>query len=158
MDVYSAYQDEYLGSVIRVWHGDGGAAGPPGAGSGPRESGSAREATQNPHLVHEEGAAVDPTRRVGRQQLGEEMGPFPTMAIGNSGPKRQSAGDHYATEIKDLEPDVLYFAVRPGRLNLGPLTRPLYIPTSAVRSISMERIVLDVQRDQIPTEWRRRPH
>jgi hypothetical protein len=157
MDVYSAYQDQYIGSVVKVWHGDGAPAGQPGPGSSPQETGSAREETQNPHLVHEEGRTVDPTRHVGRQQLGEEMGPFPTMAVGNTGPRRQSAGDHYATEVRDLQPDVLYFAVRPGRLNLGPLTRPLYVPTSAVHSVSMERIVLDRQRDEIPAAWQRRP-
>jgi hypothetical protein len=157
MDVYSAYQDQYIGSVVKVWHGDGAAFGTRAAGSSPHETGSTRGQTQNPHLVHEEGRSVDPTRHVGRQQLGEEMGPFPTMEVGNTGPKRQSAGDHYATAVKDLTPDVLYFAVRPGRLNGGPLTRPLYVPTSAVRSVSMERIVLDVQRDQIPASWRRRP-
>lgn len=44
--------------------------------------------------------------------------------------------------------------VRPGRLNLGPLTHPLRVPLSAIRSISMERIVLDRQREQIPAAWR----
>jgi len=47
--------------------------------------------------------------------------------------------------------------VRPGRINLGPLTRPLYIPADAVQSISMDRIVVAAEPGEIPEAWRRRP-
>jgi hypothetical protein len=53
---------------------------------------------------------------------------------------------------------VVRFAVRPlrpGRFN--PFVRKLYIPTTAVLSISMERIILLVQRDHIPQAWYRKP-
>lgn len=46
------------------------------------------------------------------------------------------------------------FLVRPGRLNLGFLARPLSIPSSAIRTISLERIALDVEPDEIPVAWR----
>ena len=163
MDVYSSYQDQYIGSVVGVRRRsekDAGREGSPPAserGSGAGETGSAPEAVRgNPELVHEEGASVQPTRYLGRRQLGEEMGPFPTAEVGNTGPLNQSAEHAYATGA--AEPSGLTaFVVRPGRINLGPLTRPLYIPPAAIHGVSMERVVLAVQKEQIPGEWRRPP-
>lgn len=165
MDVYSAYQDEYIGSVIRVWRQDGDHGTAAERGATGRETGSASGATQNPHLAHAEGHAADPTGHLSSKAppvlqlrcLGEELGPFPTKQVGNTGPENQSASQSYATEPHDPLANVWYFAVRPGRINLGLLTRPLYVPTTAVRSISMDRIVLDVQKGHIPDEWRKRP-
>jgi hypothetical protein len=154
MDVYSADQTRYIGSVVAVRRAD--QPHSPRGGSAP-ESGSADQAAHgNPALVHEEDASVSPNIHRGKRQLGEEMGPFPTLAVGNTGPTNQSASQAYATEPRQAAPDVVSFVVRPGRINLGPLTRPLYIPTSAVRSVSMERVVLDLPGDEIPKEWRRR--
>jgi hypothetical protein len=163
MDVYSAYQDQYIGSVIGVEKRAGEDAGRTSLapeserGAGAEETGTAPKAVRgNPELVHEEGARVEPTGHMGRRQLGEEMGPFPTMEAGNMGPINQSAGRAYATGTGEPA-GIIALVVRPGRINLGPLTRPLYIPTIAVRSISMERVVLAVQKEQIPRVWRRRP-
>ncbi|MBV9282659.1 MAG: hypothetical protein JOZ41_21490, partial [Chloroflexi bacterium] len=76
MDVYSAYQDEYIGSVVGVWQRAEPAGTAEQRGAGARETGSAPEsARQNPDLTHEEGAGVDPTRHMGKKELGEEMGP-----------------------------------------------------------------------------------
>ena len=158
MDVYSAYQDQYIGVVTRVFrrpHQDG---SPAEHGATPRQTGSSPEAYEdNPHIVHEQGSTVSPTRHTGEKRLGEEMGPVPTMAAGNTGPILQSGEHAYATEPENPDADVAYFAVRPGRINLGIFTRPFYVPTEAVESVSMERVVLDVERDTFPLEWRRRP-
>jgi hypothetical protein len=148
MDVYSSYQDEYIGSVIRV---------------AKRSTDADAPDPERPHapdqipLVHEEGHQEEHATGRGSRILGEEIGPGPTIAVGNTGPVRQSADRRYATNPEAPLPDVVYFVVRPGRLNLGPLTRPLYIPTDAVESVSMERIVLDVQRSGIPSGWRKAP-
>lgn len=158
MDVYSAYQNQYIGSVVKVWRGGGNTGSTPDRGASAQETGSAPEAAQsNPELVHEEGSSVDPTARTGSQKLGEEMGPVPTIALGNSGPVSQSAAHAYATGETGGPEEVVCFAVRPGRMNLGPLTSPLYVPTTAVHSVSMERVVLDIQKEEIPKEWRRKP-
>jgi hypothetical protein len=162
MDVYSAYQDQYIGSVVRVWRREDRSGSAPRRGAAGDQTGSSPEyalgaAQSNPNLIHEEGRDVDPTWFVGSKQLGEELGPFPTMPVGNTGPIKQSASQNYATEPGDELANVAYFAVRPGRINLGPLTRLLYVPTAAVISVSMDRIVLDVQRSQIPDTWRRSP-
>jgi hypothetical protein len=162
MDVYSAFQDQYIGSVVRVWRREDRSGSAPRRGAAGDQTGSSPEyaagaARSTPNLIHKEGHDVDPTWFVGSKQLGEEMGPFPTMAVGNTGPIRQSASQNYATEPGDELANVAYFALRPGRINLGPLTRLLYVPTAAVISVSMDRIVLDVQRSQIPDAWRRSP-
>src|SRR5206468_6834950 len=76
MDVYNADQSRYIGTVVRIKHGEQ----TPTSGSGPIETGSSREAVEgNPELVHEEGHAVSPTAPVAEQRLGEEMGPVPTI-------------------------------------------------------------------------------
>jgi hypothetical protein len=99
--------------------------------------------------VHEEGRTVDPTRHKPEQRLGEEMGPVPTVALGNTGPVKQSAGERYATTPRDDEREIVAFAVRPGRINLGILAPYTWVPVEAIRSISMERIVLSVEGDSL---------
>jgi hypothetical protein len=138
MDVYSARQDRYVGSVVRVIHDTPSIS----AGGKAERTGSASARGDAP-IVHEEGNVVGHGVERGTRMLGEEMGPVPTMAAGNTGPARQSAGEEYATAVRDLEPDVSHFLVRPGRINLGPLTRTVTIPASAVLSVSMERVVVD---------------
>jgi hypothetical protein len=150
MDVWDAYQEHYLGSVIRVWRG-----------TLPITQGARRvekeDAVQSHPLVHEEGHVEQHATSQGKRQNGEAMGPFPTMSVGNRGPAAQSAEADYATGQSDERTNVISFAVRPGGLNLGILTRPFYIPSTAVHSISMERIVLAVHGSDIPAEWRHRP-
>lgn len=139
MDVFNDDQTRYIGAVIGVSLG-----GQEDTGAGARETGSSQEARQgNPPLVHEQGATVSPTDVQLPQQLGEEMGPVPTMSMGNSGPVEQSAGHHYATDPEGELREVESFTVRPGRINLGILTPPINVPASAIRSISMERVVLN---------------
>ena len=152
MDVFTADQTRYIGSVTRVlWK-----RGNKSAGAGPAQTGSAREDIEGTTgLVHEEGASQSPTEHIGTQMLGEEMGPVPTIQFGNHGPERQSAGQHYATAPHDDDRQAQYLVVRPGRINLGILTPPLWIPINAVRSISMERVVLDVEDESsMPIAWR----
>jgi hypothetical protein len=152
MDVYSADQSRYLGSVIQVWRAESGGRGP---ATGEAMATGETALGENPPLDHEEGKSVSPTEHVAERRLGEEMGPFPTIAAGNTGPVEQSASHGYATGREGA--GVVLFAVRPGRINLGPLTPALYIPTTAVRSVSMERVVLDVHGDEIPAVWRQKP-
>jgi hypothetical protein len=150
MDVWDAYQEHYLGSVIRVWRG-------PLPDTGRARRTEKEDTVESRPLVHEEGQAEDHATSQGRRQNGEAMGPFPTVSAGNHGPVTQSAGADYATDQCDERTNVISFAVRPGRLNLGILTRPFYVPTTAVHSISMERIVLDVRGHAIPHAWRHKP-
>lgn len=128
MDVYSADQDQYLGTVVKVWRHDL----PGGSTAGSTDASAA-----------------------GSEVLGESLGPAPSAEVGNTGPRAQSAANLYATRPGPEPADVVSFAVRPGRMN--PWARLLYVPTSAVRSISMERIILDVERDAIPAAWTRTP-
>lgn len=138
MDVYSARQDRYIGAVIRVIHGTAA-----GSGGGQAKAPARGAAPGNASLVHEEGNVAGHGEARGRRMLGEEMGPVPTLGLGNTGPTRQSAGGEYATGVRDGGPDVSHFLVRPGRMNLGPLTRAITIPATAVLSVSLERIVVD---------------
>jgi len=161
MDVYSAFQDQYIGTVTHVWLRKDEPGSASERGASPEETGTSRDATANPELKHEEERTVSPTAHVGSKLLGEEMGPFPTIGVGNTGPVNQSAEHEYATAADDRLAGVVCFAVRPSRpggenlFNL--LARSLYVPTSAVHSVSMDRVVLGVQRKDIPGEWRRRP-
>lgn len=152
MDVFSAYQSTYLGTVVDVAASGTGSSG---GRSGGETSRAHLEGT--PELVHEQGATVSPTAGAGSKELGEEMGPFPTIQMGNGGPVKQSAAHNYATNPDHTYEDVAWFAVRPGRINLGPLTPPFYVPVSAIRSISLERIVLDVDHQGIPQSWHTKP-
>lgn len=152
MDVFSDYQTQYLGAVVEVaWTGSDTRGGQAGAET------TRQHLAGTPDLIHEQGAAVSPTAGAGSKKSGEEMGPFPTIAAGNDGPTNQSAAHDYATDPKHTYRDLAWFAVRPGRINLGPLTAPFYVPASAVRSLSLERIVLDVDREGIPASWKVRP-
>ena len=138
MDVYNHRQDRYLGTVVRVFHG----APQVATGDQAQKTGSAGVGGNAP-MVHEEGNVTGHAEARGKRMLGEEMGPVPTIAAGNTGPILQSAGQEYAIGIRDIQPDVSHFTVRPGRINLGPLTPALTISASALVSISMERIVVD---------------
>jgi hypothetical protein len=51
-------------------------------------------------------------------------------------------------------PEIVAFAVR---FSVSDFLRVIYIPIGAVRSVSMERVVIDRQRESIPTSWQRRP-
>lgn len=151
MDVYTADQKQYIGTVTRVlWR-----PAQKSKGAGPEETGSSQSAVQgNPELVHEQQAQESPTAHLAERRLGEEMGPVPTIALGNSGPEEQSAAHHYATEPHGPDRAAEYLVVRPGRINLGILTPPLWVPANAVRSVSQERVILDVERDGVPISWR----
>lgn len=150
MGVWDAWQEHFLGSVIRVQYGT------PPIPEGAREV--EKEAGVESHpLVHEEGQIVTHAGSQGNRQNGESMGPFPTARLGNHGPQTQSAEADYATHQFDDLTSVISFTVRPGRINLGIFTRPFYVPSTAVHSISMERVVVDVEGGTMPAEWRHRP-
>jgi hypothetical protein len=150
MDVWDAYQEHYLGSVIHVRHG----TRPTTEGVRQVEK---EGAVESHPLVHEEGHVGGHAGSQGQRQNGETMGPFPTASVGNHGPVTQSAEADYATGQTDDLTDVISFTVRPGRINFGIFTRPFYVPSTAVHSISMERVVVDVRGRFVPAEWRRRP-
>lgn len=150
MDVWDAYQEHYLGSVTHVWRG----ISPVSRGARAEEK---EVSVQSHPLKHEEGHVGGHASNQGERRNGESMGPFPTESVGNGGPAAQSAEADYATHATDGQSNVISFAVRPGRLNLGILTRPYYIPSSAVHSVSMERVVVNVRGSAIPKEWRQRP-
>lgn len=143
MDVYSAYQNQYLGTVVKVWQEPV-----------PQPSDVGPFVATQPQQQIEEALHNSSAKRL----LGEDLGPFPTGSIGNTGPRHQVAGQSYATKLSRVESGVVCFAVRPVRIGgINLFARKLYIPTSAVMSISMERIILDVQQDQIPAAWYKRP-
>lgn len=154
MDVFSAYQNQYIGSVVAVMQRTDDSVGAQDSGSNPTRS---EPRLNSVSLVHEEGNVAGQAEHRGERRLGEDMGPVPTSGYGNTGPITQSASRAYATHPEDVSKAILYLVIRPGRLNLGPLTRPVYIPWSAVGSISMDRVVLGMQREDIPAEWGRRP-
>jgi hypothetical protein len=138
MDVYSMGQERYLGSVVRVIHDEPSIAG----GDKAQRTGSG-DVGGSTSMVHEEGNVTGHANAAGNRMLGESRGPVPSAHLGNTGPERQSAGQEYATGIRDIPPDVAYFLVRPGRMNWGIFTPTFSVPASAVRSIAMERIVVD---------------
>lgn len=151
MDVFTADQKGYIGTVARVLWGPAKRS----IGATAEETGSSSSAVEgNPDLVHEEGGQVSPTDYRAERRLGEEMGPVPTIALGNTGPEEQSAEQRYATDLHGPERRAAYLVVRPGRINLGFLTPPLWVPIGAVQSVSMERVVLDVEQDAVPVSWR----
>ena len=134
MDVFDAYQQTYIGAVIGTLNKNGGDA--------------------PPHLQNT--AAEEPSSATSKT-LGEELGPVPSANAGNTGPLNQSALYAYATHLQVPQREVAFLEVRPRRLNLGFLTPPLYIPVTAIRSVSMERIVVEVPAGRIPDRWRVRP-
>lgn len=152
MDVFNAYQNQYVGTVVEVAHTASDTRGQQAGAETTR-----RHLAGTPDLIHEQGAQVSPTAGAGRKRSGEEMGPFPTVAAGNAGPVNQSAEHDYATDPEQGYEGVAWFAVRPGRINLGPLTAPFYVPASAIRSLSLERIVLDMNQANIPDDWKEKP-
>jgi hypothetical protein len=137
MDVYSAYQDQYLGTVVKVW-------------CGPTSAIAASTAIGPPSLA-------DPPL-AGFAGVGEALGPAPTGLVGNRGPRQQSSVNRYATGSgvgpAAAPPDVLAFTVWASPLGF---LRPLHVPAAAVRSVSMDRIILDRQRDAIPPSWWKLP-
>jgi hypothetical protein len=152
MDVHSAYQDQYLGSIVEVLYG------PPStqrSGTNGRPTGDASYAlTSQPELIIEEKTTVSPTSTVTTHVDGESLGPSPTASAGNSGPRIQSAANGYATRARVPPREVVAFAVRASLLDF---LHPFYVPIGAVRSLSMEHVVLDRQRENIPSSWQRHP-
>ena len=134
MDVFDAYQQKYIGAVIGTLHEDGG--------------GASRD-------LQDRAANGPPS--ASSKTLGEELGPVPSANMGNTGPLNQSALHAYATHLEAPHRDVRFLEVRPGRLNLGFLTLPLYVPAAAIRSISMERIIVELPGGRIPEQWKVRP-
>lgn len=139
MDVYNEDQTRYLGCVVTVAYVDGVSGGPQENGSNP--TGSVRPAHVAP-MVHEQDRITDSLEHAGKHTLGEELGPVASRELGNAGPQSQSAGNIYATHPTAYTCAAVSFTVRPGRLNFGRLTPTREYFISAVRSISMERIVV----------------
>ncbi len=92
----------------------------------------------------EQNAAPPPDPR--SEVNGELLGPMPTMAVGNLGPLNQGAQGGYATVADST--DVL----GAGSLVVGKwwsLRGRYVIPLDAVQTVSLERVILRVSKDQL---------
>ncbi len=77
---------------------------------------------------------------------GELLGPMPTLPVGNLGPVNQGARAGYATGAGS--PDV----PGPGSLTAGKwwgLLGRYVIPLDAVQTVSLERVILRVSKDEL---------
>jgi hypothetical protein len=77
---------------------------------------------------------------------GELLGPMPTMPVGNLGPLNQGAGRAYATVIDPLD------GLGTGSLAVGKwwgLRGRYVIPLDAVQTVSLERVILRVSKDDL---------
>ncbi len=142
MDVYDAYQQHYVGSVIDL-------ISTPVTSESPGTNGARTESVTK--LIPEQTQGVPVDVIGGRRVPGEELGPYPTVSVGNTGPISQSAEHDYATGLHEEQADVHGVVVRPGTVN--PFARPLYIPVRSIRSIAMDRLILDVTKKEIPLSW-----
>lgn len=89
---------------------------------------------------------VDEGARQSSAVDGESLGPMPTRAVGNPGPRSQAAGARYAVGHDGAEP------LGDGALEVGRL-RGLVgrrtIPLGLVQSVSFERVILRVTREEL---------
>ena len=121
MDVYTK-DNVYLGTVLRVMPG-----------------------VQLPKSSAE-GSHVPDTNLEGSTVSGELMGPMPTQTIGNTGPLRQAARERYAST-----PDQASLLGQ-GMLTVGKwygLLGKHDIPFGAIQTVSLERVVLRLTRDEV---------
>ena len=82
---------------------------------------------------------------------GESLGPMPTQPVGNVGPETQSARAGYAAHPDGAE------RLGRGALTVGKwwgLAARRTIPLDAVQTVSLERVVLKLKRDELPA-WER---
>ncbi len=85
---------------------------------------------------------------------GEALGPMPTAAIGNRGPREQSAANAYAIEGPSTGHPLGAgrFRVRRWLARLDPGTlipRSRWIPLELVQTVSLERVVLRVRKAEL---------
>ena len=78
---------------------------------------------------------------------GELLGPMPTQPIGNVGPQTQSARAVYATR-RDGAARLGHGALKVGKW--WGLAARRTIPLDAVQTVSLERVVLKLKRDELP--------
>jgi hypothetical protein len=77
---------------------------------------------------------------------GESLGPMPTRVVGNPGPRSQAAGARYAVGPDGAEP------LGDGALEVGRLRGMVgrrTIPLGLVQSVSFERVILRVTREEL---------
>ena len=77
---------------------------------------------------------------------GESLGPMPTQPVGNAGPETQSARAAYATQPDGAE------RLGRGALTVGKwwgLVARCTISLDAVQTVSLERVVLKLKRDEL---------
>lgn len=89
---------------------------------------------------------VLPEARQVSEVNGELLGPMPTQTIGNTGPTRQAANAQYATVHEHAEP------LGQGRIKVGKwwgLVGRRTIPLDAVQTVSLERVVLQLRKDEL---------
>ncbi len=92
-----------------------------------------------------EEAALAPSRETSAIS-GESLGPMPTQPVGNAGPRTQSAHAQYAAQPDGAE------RLGHGALKVGKwwgLTARRTIPLDAVQTVSLERVVLKLKRDEL---------
>lgn len=122
MDVYTK-DNVYLGTVLAI------VPGPPHDADHGAESASAP------------GGALE-----GSLLSGELLGPMPTQTIGNTGPIVQSARGRYASQPDDAAP------LGRGNIIVGKwygLLGKRSISLDAVQTVSLERVVLRLTRDEV---------
>ena len=113
MDVYTR-DNVYLGTVRAIVPGPGDALPPP---------------EEQPPEWARQSSALD----------GERLGPAPTQALGNPGPRAQSARAGYAAALDGARP------LGHGYLEVGRwwgLIGRRTIPLEAVQTVSLERVIL----------------
>lgn len=81
---------------------------------------------------------------------GEMLGPMPTRPLGNSGPERQSAREWYAAKPDRASP-IGAGAIRVGRW--WGLRGRRTIPMDAVQTVSLERVVLKLKKEELAPDW-----
>lgn len=89
---------------------------------------------------------VDESARQSSAVDGESLGPMPTRAVGNPGPRSQAAGARYAVVPDGAEP------LGDGALEVGRLRELVgrrTIPLGLVQSVSFERVILRVTREEL---------
>ena len=99
-----------------------------------------------PGEVTQDSGQVPETARQASLVNGEMLGPMPTRPLGNHGPRSQSATAHYATQADGAQ------RIGHGKIvvgKLGGLLSRRTISTDDVLSVSLERVVLKLKRDEL---------
>jgi hypothetical protein len=114
-------------------------------------------ASRHPQVGSGRGRAQATDHGSGAAFSGESIGPMPTVALGNGGPRSQTASTGYASRLPPTlgdavgVPATLVVVRMLTSLNWSTL-RPIVrrIPVSLVQLVSLERIALSAREDELP--------